>query len=105
MREWLPSVGRAINSSGPIPPVGKTYQSDVGTVHRLIEDEFYRTEDFYSTEDFLKKASSYQPFFNVARKNSYKGDLSPLQIIKERTPQIDPKVILITPVFLNELTI
>ena len=86
-----------------IPPGATTYQSDVETVHRLVEDEFYQIEDFGSREDFLKKAISYQLFFNVARKNSYKGDRSPLQIIKERTPEIDPQVVLLPPVFLDEL--
>jgi len=86
-----------------IPPGAKTYQSDVETVHRLIEDEFFQIEAFYSRQDFLTKVSSYQLFFNVARKNSYKRDLSPLEIIKEKKPEINPTVVLLPPVFLDEL--
>jgi transposase len=93
-----------------IPPGAKTYQSDVETVHRLIEDEFYQIEAFYSRKDFLKKAisgqratSGYQLFFNVARKNSYKRDRTPLEIIKEKRPALNPRVILLPPVFLDEL--
>ena len=93
-----------------IPPGATTYQSDVETVHRLIEDEFYQIEAFYSRKDFLTKATSgqratsgYQLFFNVARKNSYKRDQSALEIIKEKRPERDPRVILLPPVFLDEL--
>jgi hypothetical protein len=86
-----------------IPPGATTYQSDVETVHRLIEDEFYQIEAFYSRQDFLNKAISYQLFFNVARKNSYKRDLSPLEIIREKKPELDPTIALLPPVFLDEL--
>jgi len=43
-----------------IPPAAHTYQSDVETVHRLIEDEFFDLESFSSRTDFLAKASLYQ---------------------------------------------
>jgi len=58
-----------------IPPGAHTWQSDVETVHRLIEDE-----SFSSRDDFLKKASSYSLWFNVARKNSYKENQTPWEI-------------------------
>ena len=74
-------------------------------MHRLIEDEFYWIEDFSSRGDFLKKAISYQLFFNVARKNGSKGDLIPLEIIKKRVLDVAPQVILLPPVFLDELFI
>ena len=40
-----------------IPPAAHTFQSDVETVHRLIEDEFYDLETFRHRADFLAKAS------------------------------------------------
>ncbi|HLI30066.1 MAG TPA: hypothetical protein VKV79_03065 [Terriglobia bacterium] len=43
-----------------------TYQSDVETVHRLIEDEFYDLETFASRSEFLAKATLYQHDFNLA---------------------------------------
>ena len=88
-----------------IPPGAHTYQSDLETVHSLIESEFYEIESFSSREDFLNKAASYQLFFNVVRKNGSKGDRTPLEIIKEREPAIDPKIVLLPPVFLDELLI
>jgi transposase len=38
-----------------IPPAAHTYQSDVETVHRLEEDEFFDLEDFSSRGEFLAK--------------------------------------------------
>ncbi|MBI4443132.1 MAG: hypothetical protein HY649_07120 [Acidobacteria bacterium] len=56
---------RAVTSFGSqhqrISPAAHTYQSDVETVHRLIEDEFFA------------KASLYQLCCNLARPNSHKG--------------------------------
>jgi hypothetical protein len=86
-----------------IPPGAHTYQSDVETVHALIEDELYIPEDFTSRHDFLHKAWSYQLFFNLARNNYSKGGKTPWDIIRERNPTISPQVVLLPPVFLEEL--
>jgi len=51
------------------PPRAHTWQSDVETAHRLIEDEFYEVEHFSSRTDFLRKAKAYNLWFNVARHN------------------------------------
>ena len=50
-----------------IPPSAHTYQSDVETVHRLCEDEFFDREDFASRAHFIHKAHSYWLYFNDAR--------------------------------------
>ncbi len=47
-----------------IPPAAHTFQSDVETVHRLIEDEFFDLETFRSRADFLAKVFLYQLYFN-----------------------------------------
>ena len=60
-----------------IPPAAHTYQSDVETVHRLEEDEFFHLEDFRSRGDFLAKVHTYQLYFNLVRPNSHKDHLSP----------------------------
>jgi len=59
-----------------IPPGAHTYQSDVETVHRLIEDEFFDLETFRNRAEFLGKASLYQLYFNLARPNSHKRGLT-----------------------------
>ena len=86
-----------------IPPAAHTWQSDVETVHRIIEDEFYEVEASKSRDDFLAKATVYNLWFNVARTNSYKQNKTPWQIIRERDPNISPRVALLPPVFLDEI--
>ena len=86
-----------------IPPGAHTWQSDVETVHRLIEDEFYEVETFQNRYDFLIKASSYNLWFNVARTNSYKGKRTPWEIAYKRNPKLDRRLPALSPVFLDEL--
>jgi transposase len=84
-----------------IPPGAHTYQSDVETVHRLIEDEFFDLESFSSRAEFLGKASLYQLYFNLARPNSHKRGLTPWQIIHQLAPRLPLKLCLLPPVFLD----
>jgi len=85
-----------------IPPAAHTWQSDLETCHRLIEDEFFRIEPFRDRRDFLQKAATYQLFFNTLRPNSAKGGRSPLDILRQRCPQLDPRIVLLHPVFLED---
>ena len=73
------------------------------TVHRLIENEFYEVETFQNRSDFLKKATTYNLWFNVTRKNSYKGNRTPWKIAKERNPKLSPNLPALPPVFLDIL--
>ncbi len=66
-----------------IPPGAKTWQSDVETSHWIIEREFYDTVKTNSPQNFIDKLRAYQWGFNVMRKNSYKGNRTPYEIIKE----------------------
>jgi len=50
-----------------IPPAAHTFQSDVETVHRLVDDEFFDLESFSGRGDFLAEAFTYQLYFNLAR--------------------------------------
>jgi Integrase core domain. len=84
-----------------IPPAAHTFQADVETVHRIIEDEFYEVESFPSRKAFLSKASSYILWFNTARKNSYKGHRTPWQIIHHRDPTIKPEITLLPAIDLD----
>jgi len=86
-----------------IPPGAHTYQADVETVHRLIEDEFYELEKYTSRRNFLDKAFTYQLWFNVARKNSGKEYQTPWDIIHKKNPKVNPNVVLLPPVFLDEV--
>jgi len=84
-----------------IPPAAHTYQSDVETVHRLEEDEFFDLEDFASRGDFLAKAHTYQLYFNLVRPNSHKENQSPWQIIERLAPRSPLQLCLLPPVFLD----
>jgi len=84
-----------------IPPAAHTYQSDVETVHRLIEDEFFDLETFSSRAEFLAKASLYQLYFNLARPNSHKRGLTPWQIIQQLDPRLPLDLCLLPPTFLD----
>jgi len=86
-----------------IPPGAHTYQADVETVHRLIEDEFYEVESFNSKKNFFNKVATYLFWFNVARKNSYKGNKTPWEIVHQRDPTIKPKIAVLPPLMLDEL--
>ena len=86
-----------------IPPGAHTFQADVETVHDRIEDEFYCLETFKSRSDFLAKATSYQHYFNLVRKNYSKQGKAPMQILKERNPILSPSITQLPPVFLDEL--
>lgn len=66
-----------------IPPGAKTWQSDVETSHWIIEREFYDIVKVQSDRNFMDKLRAYQWGFNVMRKNSYKGNKTPYEIIKE----------------------
>jgi transposase len=86
-----------------IPPGAHTYQSDVETLHGLIEHELFVIEPFHNRPDFLDKVTTYQLFFNYARTNSYKQHQTPIHIIRQRSPTIDPRVGLLPPLFLESL--
>ena len=84
-----------------IPPAAHTYQSDVETVHRLIEDEFFDLESFSSRTDFLAKASLYQLDFNLARPSSHQRGLTPWQIVHQLAPRLPLDLCLLPPVLLD----
>lgn len=84
-----------------IPPGAKTWQSDVETSHRLIEDEFYSDVLINKNMDFFRQAFDYQKSFNLNRNNSYKGG-SPLQILKKELPNISNNILILQPIVLDE---
>ena len=89
----LPSTVRDLGSDHHYIPVkAYTWQSDVETVHRLQEDEFFDREVFRSKADFWDKVTWYWYYFNIARPNSHKDRLTPLQIILHKNPHIHPAI-------------
>jgi transposase-like protein len=89
----LPSAVRALGSDHRyIPPKAYTWQSDVETVHRLVEDEFFDRESFRSPAEFWAKASTYWQYFNLFRLNRGKEWQSPHQIIRRLAPHLNPAI-------------
>jgi putative transposase len=88
---------------GTIPPGAHRFQSDVETVHNLIEADFYEIEQFKNIADFMEKAYSYQLFFNLERPNTYKENKSPWQLAQEKKPDITKEALMLPPVNLDAL--
>ncbi len=87
--QGLPSTVRALGSEHRyIPPKRYTWQSDVETVHRLVEDEFFDRETFSSPADFWAKITTYWHYFNLVRPNRGKEWKSPLQILHHQAPAL-----------------
>ncbi len=86
-----------------IPVKAWSYNSDVETVHRTIEDEFYDLENFEGIKDFHQRVASYQAWYNLVRENSNKDYKSPLQIIKESETNIDNAIVKLPPLMLDWL--
>lgn len=80
-----------------------TYNADVETVHNLIELEFYDIERFRDRREFFLKASTYQRWFNILRKNGHKWGKSPLDILREAAPKAAEAVVTLPALDLDEL--
>ena len=85
-----------------IPPAAPTYNSDVETVHARIEEELYDIEDIDHSYDLLCKAYSYVIYFNLIRPNSNKDYKTPLKIIAEEFGVVDPKLLTLPPIILDD---
>jgi len=84
-------------------PGAHRMQSDVETIHNLMEMEFYEIEQFNNRFDFMTKAACYQLFFNLHRPNSYKEHKTPWALAQEKNPQLDKRLLMIPPVDLDQL--
>lgn len=80
-----------------------TYNADVETVHNTIEFEFYDIEAFNSNEDFFDKVTTYGLHYNLLRKNGNRKDRSPLDILREIGEEINPAVLTLPALDLDQL--
>ena len=85
-----------------IPPSAPTYNSDVETSHARIEEELYDVEEFNDLWETLCKALTYQVYFNLIRPNTYRNMKSPLKIIEEELGPIDPYLLVLQPIVLEQ---
>ncbi len=103
-RDGFEKVVESFGSSHKrIPVRAWSYNSDVETVHRTIEDEFYDLENFESVKDFHQRVASYQAWYNLVRLNSNKDYKSPWQIIRENNPKMNIELVRLPPLMLDWL--
>ena len=86
-----------------IPPRASYLQGDVETFHRIVEDELYDIEDYENEIQFLGKAYAYQLFFNYIRKNRYRENKAPVEILRIRFPKMDEGILNLPPIRLEWL--
>jgi len=86
-----------------IPNRAWSYNSDVETVHRTIEEEFFNLETFSSIRDFHQRAASYQAWYNLVRTNMNKQHKTPWQIVRQTDPKIPMQLVRLPPVMLDWL--
>ena len=89
---------------GRIPVASPTFNSDVESFHRIVEQEFYSCEAFQDRTQFFAKAYSYLLFYNYFRPNSWKENQSPWQIVQKAFPEISRNVLNLPPIHLDPLT-
>jgi len=65
-----------------IPPGAKTWQSEVETSHWIIEKELYDYVQAPNIGNLMKKFRAYQWGFNTLRKNGYRGNITPLESLR-----------------------
>ena len=85
------------------PPHCPNANADVETVHSTIEGEFFDAQAFRSRADFFAKITTYQFWYNVARKNSSRGWCSPLALLAQKAPKLPPSIFLLPPLALEHL--
>ena len=86
-------------------PGAHRMQSDVETVHGLMETEFYEIEAFANRADFINKANTYQLFFNLERPNTYKEHKTPWELTQDKKPDLDKRLLMVPPVDLDALLV
>jgi transposase len=84
-----------------IPPRYPNANADVEASHKLIEDEFYKIESVKRKREFLDKAYTYQVYFNLYRKNSYKEWKTPKDIIQEYNLPVE--ILVLSPVIIDDI--
>ena len=82
-------------------PQGGTTQSDVETLHSLIETEFYKRRSFTSISDFFLQAYQYDYHFNYIRKNSHKDWQPPVYFLNQDRPDTAVEVLDLPPIYLD----
>jgi transposase len=85
------------------PPARPNCNADVESSHATIENEFFDLESFHGNQHFMASVTTYQHFFNFARKNRSRNNLTPSQLLSKKAPLLDPRILLFPPLLLDPL--
>ncbi len=83
------------------PPAYPNANADVESSHATIEPEFFDLETFSDSDHFLASVTTYQHFFNFARKNRSRTNLTPASLLALRSPLLSPEILLLPPLLLH----
>ena len=85
------------------PPPCLNAIAEVECVHATIETELSAAQVFHSRSDFFVRLSTYQLWYNAARKNSSRAYKSPADLLAIKAPHLSPKIFLLHPIPLESL--
>ncbi|MDR2512808.1 MAG: hypothetical protein LBD01_03305, partial [Puniceicoccales bacterium] len=66
-----------------------------------IENEFFDLENFSGRAHFIAATGTYQHFYNFARKNRSRANKTPVELLREKTPNLHPRILLLHPCLLT----
>ncbi|MDR2513157.1 MAG: hypothetical protein LBD01_05130, partial [Puniceicoccales bacterium] len=70
-------------------------------VHATIENELFDLENFSDRAHFMAAAGTYQHFDNFARKNRSRANKTPVELLREKAPNLHPRILLLHPCLLD----
>ena len=71
--------------------------ANVESFHTHEEPEFFDIESFRTANDFWAKITTYKNYWNLARPNSYKDNLTPLETLRQADPRLPACILLLPP--------
>ncbi|MDR2512257.1 MAG: hypothetical protein LBD01_00370, partial [Puniceicoccales bacterium] len=71
------------------------------SVHATIENEFFDLENFSGRAHFIAATGTYLHFYNFVRKNRSRAKKTPVELLREKAPNLHPHILLLHPCLLD----
>jgi hypothetical protein len=78
-----------------------SYASELSKTYATIENEFFDLENFSGRAHFMATAGTYQHFYNFTRKNRSRTNKTPIELLREKAPNLHPRILLLHPRLLD----
>ena len=97
-----------VEHSAPLAPNGfhQTIEQKYHAKHRFnppaCPNANADVQVFYSRSDFFAKLSTYQLWYNAARKNSSRAYKSPADLLAIKAPHLSPKIFFEIPLYIPD---